>query len=147
MMKIGELARVTEVSIETIRFYERVDLLPPAQRTAGNYRVYDKAHAERLRLIRNCRALDMTLDEVRSLLAMRDDPKRGCLEANEMLDEQIEHVAGRIVELQGLERALRELRRQCSESHAGAECGIFTGLAGVSPSGEVARTRKPWISR
>lgn len=141
-MRIGDLARTTGVTIETIRFYERVGLLTPPQRTSGNYRVYDKVHAERLWFIRNCRALDMTLDDVRSLLATRDDPKRGCHEINGMLDEQIEHVAGRIVELQGLESTLRELRRQCSEPHVGIECAIFTGLAGASPAGPVARNRK-----
>jgi Cd(II)/Pb(II)-responsive transcriptional regulator len=128
-MRIGQLAVATDVTVETIRFYERIGLLPAPQRTAGNYRVYLAAHEERLRFIRNCRALDMTLDDVRALLMARDDPQRGCHDINEMLDEQIDHVAGRILELQGLERALRELRRQCSDPHTGTQCGIVTGLA------------------
>ena len=59
---IGTLARDTECPPETIRYYEREGLLPPASRTAGNYRVYGAPHLERLVFIRNCRSLDMTLD-------------------------------------------------------------------------------------
>ena len=65
---IGELARRTQCQPETIRYYEREALIPEATRTAGNYRVYGGAHVERLAFIRNCRALDMTLDEIRQLL-------------------------------------------------------------------------------
>jgi hypothetical protein len=67
-MKIGELAILTHTPVETIRYYEREGLLPEAARTGGNYRIYDQAQAARLSLIRHCRGLDMTLDEIRTLL-------------------------------------------------------------------------------
>ena len=60
-MKIGELAKAAGTQVETIRYYEREGLLPLANRTEGNYRVYDSAHAQRLAFIRHCRCLDMTL--------------------------------------------------------------------------------------
>ena len=91
-LKIGELARRTQCQAETIRFYEREGLLPAPMRTAGNYRVYGRAHVERLAFIRNCRALDMTLDEIRQLLRFRDLPQDNCHAAHALLDE---HVARR----------------------------------------------------
>ena len=63
-MKIGELAKLTDCPVETIRYYEKENLLPPPARTDGNYRVYTQAHTERLTFIRNCRSLDMTLEEI-----------------------------------------------------------------------------------
>jgi DNA-binding transcriptional MerR regulator len=67
-MKIGELARIAMTQVETIRYYERAGLLPETARTEGNYRIYGDAHVERLSFIRNCRNLDMTLEEIRVLL-------------------------------------------------------------------------------
>lgn len=60
-MKIGELAKLTDCQVETIRYYEREGLLPEPARSEGNYRLYTQAHVERLTFIRNCRSLDMTL--------------------------------------------------------------------------------------
>lgn len=73
-MKIGELAKLTDCQVETIRYYEKEGLLPPPARSDGNYRLYTQAHTERLVFIRNCRSLDMTLEEIRSLLGLRDSP-------------------------------------------------------------------------
>ena len=95
-MKIGELAKQTDCAVETIRYYERENLLPEPARSDGNYRVYTQAHAERLTFIRNCRTLDMTLEEIRSLLAMRDSPQDQCESVNTLIDEHIQHVKARI---------------------------------------------------
>jgi Cd(II)/Pb(II)-responsive transcriptional regulator len=128
-LKIGELARRTQCQAETIRFYEREGLLPEPSRTAGNYRVYGRAHVERLAFIRNCRALDMTLDEIRQLLRFRDLPQDNCHAAHALLDEHVAHVAQRILELQQLERQLRALRRQCQPAREEKECGILDELS------------------
>src|SRR5690606_19514454 len=113
-MKIGELARKTGCKTVTIRYYEQAGLLPVPQRSEGNYRVYTQSHAARLLFIRNCRALDMTLDEVRQLLDYRDNPDRDCGGVNVLVDEHIEHVAARIEELKALSRQLIELRGHCA---------------------------------
>lgn len=128
-LKIGELARRTLCQAETIRFYEREGLLPKAIRTPGNYRLYGDAHVERLAFIRNCRALDMTLDEIRQLLHFRDAPQQALHAAHALLDEHVAHVAARISELQHLQRQLRALRRQCQPAPADRECGILDGLS------------------
>jgi Cd(II)/Pb(II)-responsive transcriptional regulator len=128
-MKIGDLAQASATGVETIRYYERQGLLPAPARTAGNFRVYDDAHLERLRFIRQCRGLDMSLDEVRELLAVRDAPDADCGAANRVLDEHIGHVSRRIRELRALERQLKALRASCALVQPSADCGILVGLS------------------
>jgi Cd(II)/Pb(II)-responsive transcriptional regulator len=127
-MRIGELAQASGSPIETIRFYERSGLLPATARTEGNYRIYTPAHAERLAFIRQCRNLDMTLDEVRLLLRFKDEPQASCGEVNALLDAHIGHVAERIRELRALQDALGVLRASCASPHAAADCGILNGI-------------------
>ena len=131
-MKIGALAEATGTPVETIRFYEREGLLPPPARADNNYRVYLPAHAERLAFIRQCRNLDMTLDEIRALIALRESPAQDCGEVNALLDEHIGHVAHRIRELRALEKDLKSLRARCAAPHALADCGILNGLDGAA---------------
>ena len=127
-MKIGALAEATGTPVETIRFYEREGLLPPPARAENNYRMYLPAHVERLAFVRQCRNLDMTLDEIRALIELREAPAQDCGEINALLDEHIDHVAQRIRELRALEKNLKALRARCASPHAVAECGILSGL-------------------
>jgi Cd(II)/Pb(II)-responsive transcriptional regulator len=127
-MRIGELAQASSTPVETIRFYEREGLLPAPDRTESNYRIYTAVHAERLGFIRQCRNLDMALDEVRVLLRFKDAPQADCGEVNALLDEHIGHVAHRIRELRVLEKQLRALRAECASPHAAKDCGILQGI-------------------
>src|SRR5689334_2051768 len=110
-MKIGELAKAARCTPETIRFYEKEGLMPDAERTDSNYRNYTDVHVERLRFIRNCRALDMAHDEIRALLRLTDTPADPCDSINSLLDEHIGHVDARLAELTQLRDQLTELRR------------------------------------
>jgi Cd(II)/Pb(II)-responsive transcriptional regulator len=127
-MKIGELARAANCPTETIRFYEKAGLLPAPDRNESNYRSYRKHHLERLRFIRNCRTLDMTHDEIRTLLAFMDEPRGDCEPVNHLLEEHIVHVDVRLQELQRLKKQLTALRRQCATAQSISECGIIHGL-------------------
>ncbi len=127
-MRIGELARQTGTSVETIRYYEREQLLPEPARTATNYRRYGPAQLERLQFIRQCRSLDMSLQEIRALLAVRDSPTTSCHTANQVVDEHIRHVETRILELQQLATQLHRLRSLCEHDSPAAQCGILQGL-------------------
>lgn len=127
-MRIGDLADSTGTAVETIRFYEREGLIPAAQRADNNYRMYTSAHAERLAFIRHCRNLDMTLDEIRTLLRLRDAPSQDCGEVNTLLDEHIGHVTHRIRELRALQKDLKALRARCGTPHAIDQCGILNEL-------------------
>ncbi|MDP9901734.1 Cd(II)/Pb(II)-responsive transcriptional regulator [Variovorax ginsengisoli] len=141
-MKIGELAAATQTPVETIRFYEREQLLPVPQRTTSNYRIYTPAHGERLAFIRHCRSLDMTLDEIRILLRFKDQPLESCAEVNALLDAHIGHVAHRIQELKTLETHLKDLRRQCHDSPDAEHCGILNELTQASSLAVGATSRR-----
>ena len=128
-MKIGELAQIAQTTVETVRYYEKEGLLPETARTAGNFRVYGPAHLERLRFIRNCRALDMSHDEIHTLLDLVDEPSEGCGAINTVFDQHIAHVDERIRELMHLKEQLAMLRQQCQTEQAVDACGILQGLA------------------
>lgn len=145
-MKIGQLSSHADIPIETIRYYEREGLLPDVARSDANYRVYGDDHLERLAFIRNCRALDMTLSEVRTLLRHKDSPDQDCADVNALLEEHLGHVKRRIDALQGLARDLTALRERCGEASDAASCGILQDLskpAGIKrpmPRGHVPGT-------
>ena len=138
-MKIGELAQVAQCTVETVRYYEKEGLLPQPERTAANYRSYGQSHVERLRFIRNCRALDMTHEEIRSLLSMMDGPSRDCRAINRLLDEHIEHVDARISELLQLQSQLVMLRELCQSECSIDACGILHGLAAMETTAQPPR--------
>ena len=144
-MKIGELARATKTPVATIRYYEREGLLGRAPRSEGNYRIYAAPHAERLAFVRHCRSLDMTLDEIRLLLRLKDAPRDDCGEVDALLDEHIGHVATRIRELRQLEKQLKALREQCAGAQDAAHCGILNRLAqaATDTASPAKRTARP----
>lgn len=138
-MKIGELARAAQCTVETVRYYEREGLLPPPERTAANYRSYDDSHLARLRFIRNCRALDMSHNEIHSLLAALQYPGADCGAVNAVLDEHIAHVDTRIEELMSLKGQLLALRSSCRSQSSVDACGILRGLNETHLDGRAVR--------
>lgn len=137
ILKIGELAKRTGSQVETIRYYEQEGLLSEPTRSDANYRLYGSAHVERLQFILHCRSLDMTLDEIRNLLAFRDAPEENCEEVNVLLDEHIEHVTERIRNLQALKIQLKDLRSLCHSTQSAKDCKILQKLS----DGEVRKPR------
>ncbi|MCF2133749.1 MULTISPECIES: Cd(II)/Pb(II)-responsive transcriptional regulator [Burkholderiaceae] len=138
-MKIGELAKRAGCTPETVRFYEKEGLLPVAARTGANYRAYGEAHLDRLRFVRNCRALDMTHDEIRVLLQAADAPARDCGAIDALVDEHLRHVSMRIDELQQLRAQLSALRERCHGARSVQDCGIMRGLAAMDGPTHVSR--------
>lgn len=128
-VQIGELARRANCPVETIRYYERERLLPPAARSAGNFRLYGAAHLARLSFIRRCRSLDLTLAEIRTLLHYCDSPAEACHAVNQVLDAHIDHVTARITELKQLEQQLQRLREQCNDPRQSRDCRILHELS------------------
>lgn len=128
-MKIGDLAETVGISVETIRFYEQKGLLPEPARTSGNFRDYTDAHVQRLTMIRHCRALDMSHEEIQVLLQAVDRPDGSCLPVNTVLDDHIAHVSQRIQDLHALEATLKALRCRCESPSIVGDCGILHGLA------------------
>lgn len=108
-MKIQELAKTTSVSAKTIRYYEEIGLLPNPARGENNYRQYDERDVERLRLVAGARRLDLSLEEIREILALRERREAPCRILLERLEHKADNIAERVRELQQLERDLREL--------------------------------------
>lgn len=130
-MRIKELAAAVGTPVETIRYYERTGLMPEAARAANNYRVYTKADAERLRFIRNCRALDMNLDEIHELIRFIDgagSSKSDCSGVRQVIDAHLQHVQERIRSLHVLEKQLNRLLKVCDHPEATAQCGMVQEL-------------------
>ncbi len=124
--RIGEAAEQSGVSAANIRYYEKEGLLSPGVRGGNSYRLYSNADVHQLRFIRLCRAMDMSLQEVRTLLALDWGRKDDCDAARDTLDEHLQHVRARLAELQALEADLLALRSRCdgSDDH----CHIIEAL-------------------
>ncbi|UOO88567.1 Cd(II)/Pb(II)-responsive transcriptional regulator [Vitreoscilla massiliensis] len=128
-VQIGELAKISDCKVVTIRYYEKEGLLPEPTRSSSNYRLYNDSHIERLQFIRHCRSLDMSLDEIKTILSLRAAPQQDCAEVNAMLDAHIVSVEERIAALQHLQQHLWDLREKCGGVKTIATCGIIQSLA------------------
>jgi DNA-binding transcriptional MerR regulator len=136
-MQIKALAANTGVSVDTLRHYEKEGLLPAPLRRGNNYRDYPPEAVQQVVFIRNCRALDMSLDEVRALLAAA---RQGgdCAEVEALIDAHLQHVRERLQALRLLERQLKALQASCVGAHAGPACGRVVALS-TGPAPRAAR--------
>ena len=131
-MRIGELGRATGVDIETIRYYEKLGLLPAPARSANGYRAYGAAHLERLAFVRHCRALDVPLAEVGRLLDFVARPRADCGDIDRLIDTQLARVRARLKSMRALEKQLAALRARCGKRHDAAGCGILQELVSAA---------------
>jgi MerR family mercuric resistance operon transcriptional regulator len=127
-IQIGELSRRTGCNIETIRYYERIGLLPAPARSAGRYRVYETGDVRRLTFIRRARELGFTLDAVRALLGLSDDGSAACPEVRELAANHLAEVRARIADLQAMERVLADAVRRCAAGELPG-CPIIDALS------------------
>ena len=131
-MRIGELARRAGINIDTVRYYEKTGLLPSPPRRANGYRDYGVVHVERLAFIRHCRALDMSLADIGSLLEFLVRPSGDCSAVNRLIDDQLARVQARIASLLTLEKQLHALRTRCEADQTTQECGILQELVAAA---------------
>jgi len=127
-MRIGDLARQTGVDVQTVRFYEREGLLEAPARTPAGYRSYGPQHLDRLHFVRHCRALDMSLADIRRLLLLASDRSVSCEDVNTLVQVHLERIRAKRAALEALESKLTSLRAQCSSGHHIADCGILEEL-------------------
>ena len=125
---IGHLARETGCKIQTIRYYEQIDLMPQPIRTAGNQRRYRPSHLARLAFIRHGRELGFPLDAIREFLSLADDPDRPCEAADRVARAQLKAVESRMARLQALKLELERMIEQCKGGRI-AECRVIEVLA------------------
>ena len=129
LLTIGNLAKAAGTQVVTIRYYEQVGLLPPPQRTAGNYRIYQPAHLDRLRFIRRCRELGFTLDQVRDLLHLSSQANEACGDVDRITADHLAAIEQKIADLRRLADELRRISRRCQGDGRIADCQIVQALS------------------
>jgi MerR family mercuric resistance operon transcriptional regulator len=132
-LSIGELSRRTGVNIETIRYYERIEMLPAPPRTASGRRVYGPAETRSLTFIRRSRELGFTLDEVRALLALSAaDGKNTCAEVRQLAARHLADVRAKIADLRAMASVLSDAVRRCDAGELPG-CPLIDALSAESP--------------
>jgi DNA-binding transcriptional MerR regulator len=140
-LKIGQVSAATGANVETIRYYERIGLLPKPHRTSGNYRDYGAEHLQRLSFIRYARGLGFEIADIRSLAALADEPDRDCGEADRIATGHLEAVEVKIARLELLRGELRRMISQCRGGRV-SNCRILQVLSDHDPR-EFDRNRAP----
>ena len=125
---IGALSGATGVNIETIRYYEKIGLVPAPPRTEGRQRVYDSTHLKRLTFIRRGRELGFSLDEIRALLGLVRGGDLNCAEVKTMTERHVTDIRRKVKDLKRLERVLTELAGKC-RGDAVPDCPILEALS------------------
>ncbi len=129
-MNISEAARRSGLSTRTIRYYEAIDLVTPADRGENGYRQYNERAITELQFLARAREVGFDLTECRQLLALLRDSARHSAHARELVLEKCDQLQRRIEQLQAMQRVLREMARRCSGDE-GPDCAILDDLAGV----------------
>ncbi len=127
MLTIGKLAKRTGTKVQTIRYYEQIELMPEPGRTEGGQRRYGDAELDRLSFIRHSRQLGFSLEAIRELLDLSDNPDRPCDEADAIARRQLKQVEQRLSRLNALRTELKRMVRQCSGGHA-SDCRVLEVL-------------------
>lgn len=130
-MAIGTLAERSGVNIPTIRYYEEIGLIPPAQRRPSGHRVYGQAELERVSFIHNCRDLGFSIDQVRALMVLGQDAERDRVAARAAARMHLEMVRAKLTELRRLEHGLSKFISSCTSAAAGGpapHCTILKDL-------------------
>jgi MerR family mercuric resistance operon transcriptional regulator len=126
---IGELSRLTGVNIETIRYYERINMMPHPPRTASGRRVYGEVETRTLSFIRRSRELGFTLDEIRALLALSaEQGQEVCTDVRHLAANHLRDVRAKIADLRAMERILADAVRRCDEGES-ARCPLIDALS------------------
>lgn len=126
-MAIGALSRRTGVNIETIRYYEKIKMLPAPRRTASGRRVYGPEETRILAFIRRGRELGFTLNEIRALLDLAEPGKASCADVRKIASRHLQDIHAKIADLSKLERVLSTTVAQCSGRRA-PDCPVLDML-------------------
>lgn len=127
MLSIGTMAKRTRTKVQTIRYYEHIGLMPEPGRTEGGQRRYGQAELDRLAFIRHSRELGFSLEAIRELLDLSDNPERPCTQIDAVAQRQLKEVEARIARLQSLETELRRMIGECHSNRV-ADCRILEVL-------------------
>lgn len=121
------LARATGCSIETVRYYETIGVMPHPPRDANGYRCYSEDHVRRLRFVMRARDLGFSLEEIRGLLGLVDSSSQTCTEVEAIASGHLQDVRDKIADLQRIEKALSDTVSRCSGADV-PECPVLDAL-------------------
>ncbi len=127
MLTIGSLGKRTGTKVQTIRYYEQIGLMPEPGRTEGGQRRYGDAEVDRLSFIRHARQLGFSLEAIRELLDLSDNPDRSCGEADSIARRQLKQVELRMDRLKALRTELKRMIQECSGGKT-ADCKVLEVL-------------------
>lgn len=127
-LTIGRLATLSGVNLETIRYYERIGLMPEPDRTEGGHRLYEADHRRRLTFIRRARELGFSIDEIRALLDLARPQRRSCEEVRAITAAHLDDVRAKIADLVRLEAVLAETVSRCADDGAAPSCPVLEVL-------------------
>lgn len=127
-MTIGELAERVGVNVQTVRYYERRELLPEPERTRSGYRTYGPGDVLRLRFVLRAKALGFTLSEVAELLELRVDPDRTAEDVRERALEKIADTETKIRDLEAIRGALERVVGACEAHGSPEECALMHAI-------------------
>jgi MerR family Zn(II)-responsive transcriptional regulator of zntA len=130
MLKIGELAKLVNVSQDTLRFYEKHSLITPCERNAAGYRLYSENSVRRIRFILSAKAVGFTLKEILELLALEvTKDQQSCQDVKQFVDDKIQTVNQRIRDMQKIKKLLQTLSVACYGGNEPATyCTILEAL-------------------
>ncbi|MBL4739643.1 MAG: helix-turn-helix domain-containing protein [Sneathiella sp.] len=126
-LAIGALSKKTKVNIETIRYYERIGMMPHPPRSRAGHRTYAQVHLKRLTFIKRCRELGFTLNEIRALLGLVDGNDYSCQEVRTLTLQHKAAIQTKIKDLQRLETTLTQISDKCTGGNI-PECPIIDAL-------------------
>lgn len=127
-MRIGEIAAEAAVNVQTLRYYERVGLLPTPDRRASGYRNYDLQTVRRVRFIKRAQELGFTLAEIGDLLALRDQSETACAQVETRASSTLHRIAEKIHDLESMRAALSEYVLACRSRRPLGECPLLRAL-------------------
>lgn len=122
LMRIGEVAVVSGMKPKTIRFYEEMGLLPPPSRNAAGYRMYTMRDVDRLRFIQKAKGVGLSLEEIRSITALRNRGEVPCAEVRTLIEQKLVDIRAQIAALVDLEKELTELQKESDQVPTCDEC-------------------------
>ncbi len=129
-MKIGELAKKSNTSIDTIRYYEKIGLLGKPSRSGAGYRLYSSEFIEQLKFIKRAKHVGFSIKEIQELLFLRQEKQvKTCADVKQFASKKLEDIEDKIVELTKIKMALDRIVKGCDgSSNSAAHCNILNAL-------------------
>ena len=128
ILTVGQLARKAHIHIETVRYYEKLGLMPVPKKNASGYRQYSEQDVSRLVFIKHAQDLGFSLKEIRELLSLRVSPTMSCSDVKRVAETKIQEIAEKITRLQQMQQALVKLTGECDRQGPTGECPILEAL-------------------